>query len=234
MQQRRVAGTLGVMGKVPRIDVAGCSYHVYNRGNARARLFHSGRDYSAFIRILAAAKEEVGVHLYAYCLMPNHWHLVLEPRVDGDMGRFMHYLTLTHTQRKHAFLGTVGQGHIYQGPYRSNMVENSEHFFVLARYVERNALRAGLVQRVEDWRWSSFWLRQNMKAQAAKLLSDWPVDLPKDYMSFLTEAHTAAELESIRTSLKRGRPYGGGVWQDEMASVHGLESTFRSRGRPAK
>ena len=95
------------------------------------------------------------MRLLAYCVMPNHWHLVVWPHQDGALSRFMNWLTLTHTQRWHQHRHSVGEGHVYQGQFKSFPVETNEYFLVVCRYVERNAVRAGLVERAEQWRWSS-------------------------------------------------------------------------------
>jgi putative transposase len=97
------------------------------------------------------------MRLLSYCLMPNHWHLVLWPRADGELSDFGHWLTLTHTQRWHAHYHNVGTGHLYQGRFKSFPVARDEHFLQLCRYVERNPLRAGLVRRAEAWQWGSLW-----------------------------------------------------------------------------
>src|SRR5713101_6226580 len=139
------------MGRALRAALGGLVYHVLNRANARHTLFDKPADYEAFERILAEAQDECPVPLLAYCLMPNHWHLVLAPEGDGDLSRFVGWLTLTHTQRWHAHCHTVGTGHVYQGRFKSFAVETDDHFLTVCRYVERNALRAGLVARAEDW-----------------------------------------------------------------------------------
>ena len=138
-------------------DVAegGLVYHALNRANARQTIFDDDGDYEAFERVLAEAVDRHVMRLLAYCVMPNHFHLVLWPRADGDLSRFMRWLTLTHTQRWHAHHHTAGTGHLYQGRFRSFPVQDDGHLLTLCRYVERNALRAGLVGRAEDWRWGS-------------------------------------------------------------------------------
>jgi putative transposase len=110
-------------------------------------LFRKDDDYAAFEQVLAEAVERTETRLLAYCVMPNHWHLVVWPRLDGELSRFVGWLTLTHTQRWRAHRGTTGAGHVYQGRFKSFPVEQDEHFFTVARYVERNALRAGLVRK---------------------------------------------------------------------------------------
>ena len=87
-------------------------FHVLNRANARATIFEKPEDYAAFERVLKEALDRVDMRVLSYCLMPNHWHLVLWPRRDGDLSRFMGWLTLTHTQRWHAHHHTVGTGHL--------------------------------------------------------------------------------------------------------------------------
>ncbi len=87
------------MGRIPRVDVGNIIYHVINRANARLPLFENDDDYELFEEILTQAKEKFDIRILSYCIMPNHWHLVLYPKNDGDVSMFMQWLTLTHTQR---------------------------------------------------------------------------------------------------------------------------------------
>ena len=115
-------------------------------------LFEKDGDYAAFERVLQEAVDRLNPRLLGYCLMPNHWHLVLHPRADGDLSQFMRWLTVTHTQRCHAHRGTAGTGPVYQGRFESFPVQSDEHLLAVLRYVERNPLRANLVQRARHWR----------------------------------------------------------------------------------
>src|SRR5213079_76042 len=99
------------------------------------------------------------MRLIGYCLMPNHWHLVLWPRKDGELSAYLRWLTVTHTQRYHAHYHTAGTGPLYQGRFKSFPIQEDEHFLTVMRYAERNPLRANLVKRAEEWRWSSLWQR---------------------------------------------------------------------------
>jgi putative transposase len=209
-------------------------YHVLNRANGRRTIFEKDGDYAAFERVLAEALALVDVRLLAYCVMPNHWHLVVWPRADGDLSRFVGWLTLTHTQRWHAHRHSAGSGHLYQGRFRSFPAQEDEHFLTVCRYVERNPLRAGLVARAEHWRWSSLWRREHGDAEAEALLSAWPLAAPRDWVRWVNAAQTSAELEALRRCVARGQPFGGPAWQQETAARLGLESTFRPRGRPRK
>lgn len=122
-----------------------------NRRAGRLSLFEKPTDYSAFEKILHEAHTRTGIRIGAYCLMPNHWHLLLWPHNDGELSEVMRWITVTHTQRWHAHRHSSGTGSVYQRRFKSFPVEADGHFITVARYVERNALPAGLVQRAEVW-----------------------------------------------------------------------------------
>src|SRR6266850_1096513 len=111
------------------------------------------------------------MRVLAYCVMPNHWHLVLWPRADGDFSHYVGWLTLTHTQRWHAYQHTVGTGHLYQGRFKSFPVQTDEHVLTVCRYVERNPVRAGLVPQAEHWRWGSLWQWERRSALAQERMA---------------------------------------------------------------
>ena len=222
------------MGRVRRVDVGGMVYHALNRANFRSRLFHRDAHYRAFLSIIEESVQRVPMRILAYCLMPNHWHLVLQPRGDGDLSRFLQLLTLTHTQRYHAKTRTVGYGHVYQGRYKSFPVQSDRHFLKLVRYVEGNALRAGWVERAEDWPWSSVHVRRYGREEQKRLLSRWPVAEPKGYGEWLNRSQAKEEVEKIRHAIQRSRPYGSERWVLRTAAKFGLENTLRNPGRPKK
>ncbi len=223
------------MGRPLRTSLGGYVYHVLNRGSGRCTLFHKDGDYEAFERILEETLKHVpGMRLLAYCLMPNHWHLVLWPRGDGELSDFGHYLTLTHTQRWHAHYHTVGTGHLYQGRFKSFPVATDEYFLRLCRYVERNPLRAGLVTNAAAWQWGSLWRRQQGSPALLQWLSDWPLPCPAKWVQHVNEPQSEGELEPIRRSIQRGQPLGNLPWALRVARLMGLEATFRPRGRPRR
>jgi putative transposase len=223
------------MGRPQRVTLGGYVYHVLNRANGRLPIFQKDDDYAAFEQILAEALEHVPeVRLLSYCLLPNHWHLLLWPRADGALSDFGHWLTLTHTQRWHAHYRDMGAGHLYQGRFKSFPIAQDEHFLQACRYVERNALRAGLVRRAEAWRWCSLWRRQQAERPSPWLLSAWPIPEPEDWVREVNRAQSEAELEALRRSVQRGQPYGSETWSKRVAQRLGLESTLRPRGRPPK
>lgn len=222
------------MGRPHRAAEGGYVYHVLNRANAGMNIFKADGDYEAFEQVLLEAVERIETRLLSYCIMPNHWHLVVWPREDGELSRFVGWLTLTHTQRWHAHRRSTGSGHVYQGRFKSFPIQEDEHFYTVARYVERNALRADLVRRAELWRWCSLarWLRGSQEDKA--LLATWPLPRKPCWVDHVNEPLTNAELAAVRQSIERGRPFGGEKWSDRAVHRLSLESTLRPRGRPKK
>jgi putative transposase len=204
-------------------------YHVLNRAVGRQTIFETDGDYLAFQRTIEEARSHVPMRLLAYVIMPNHWHLVVWPVADDDLSEYMRWLTVTHTQRWHAFHETAGTGPLYQGRFKSFPIAEDEHFLTVCRYVERNALRAGLVRRAELWRWASLWQRLNMRGEVT--LDAWPVAMPSEWLDCVNSMESEAELTAVRRALFRGRPFGNPEWQGQTAERLGLEHTFGIAGR---
>ncbi|MFQ5425120.1 MAG: transposase [Phycisphaerae bacterium] len=218
------------MPRPPRISTAGGCYHVLNRGNGRAAVFLKQEDYRAFVGLIGEACERLPMRVLAWCLMPNHFHLALQPRNPGDLSRWMQWLTTAHVRRYHRHYH--GSGHVWQGRYKSFPIEADDHLTIVLRYIERNPLRASLVERAEDWPYSSlrWWCRRDRPAW----LTEGPVDRPRDWVRRVNRPETEAELEALRRSVHRGAPFGKPVWQTRVAARLGLRATLRSRGRPTK
>jgi putative transposase len=220
------------MPRSPRVDVAGKIYHVLNRGNSRREIFFKEADYEAFEKVLAEGLEKYPVDLFSYEWMPNHWHMALSPREDGGMSRLLYWITMTHSQRYHAHYHTVGDGHVYQGRFKSFPVQDDAHFFVVCRYVERNALSAGLVEQAEQWRWGSLW---NWCGGQSKIqLSPWPISRPPGWIKRVNRAVSENEAKKLQQSIRRGSPFGDELWTKTTAQQLNLESTLRPLGRPRK
>ena len=222
------------MGRTLRIDISNEIYHVLNRANARMTIFEKERDYQAFETIIEEAKDRYPIQIFSYQIMPNHWHFCLFVQNDGDMTKFVQWLTLTHTQRWHAYHHSMGTGHLYQGRYKSFLIQKDNYFLQLCRYIESNALRAKLVQKAEDWRWSSLWRREHGTDKQKQLLSPWPIAMPPDYLEQANISLTEKELDYIRGSVLKSRPYGDDNWINKVVKKFGLEISLRQRGRPKK
>ena len=222
------------MPRPPRTDIADTVYHVINRANARVQIFNTPDDYRLFEDVLHAAKEKIEMSIFSYCIMPNHWHLILQSKHDGDLSLFVKWLTLTHTKRWHSAHDTVGTGHLYQGRYKSFPVQSDEYFLTACRYVEQNPLRARLVSRAQDWKWGSLWRREYGNQAQKKLLSEWQTDQSHGYLSWVNENESDGNLERLRASVNRGQPFGSDSWTKKVTKEWKLESTFRKEGRPCK
>ena len=223
------------MPRKPRRDVGGLVYHVLNRRVGRGRLFFADGDYAAFEKVLAQAAERFpAVALLSYCLMPNHWHLVLWTRRDGILSRYMQWLTTTHMRRWHARRHSAGTGPVYQGRFKSFPAQADDHALVVCRYVERNPLRAKLVRRAQDWRWSSAADRPAADRPWLLPRDRWPVEPPRDWPAWVERPHTDAELAALRRGVTRGSPFGDDRWAAATARRLGLEPSLRPIGRPRK
>ena len=237
------------MGRPNRVDVGGYAYHVLNRAVGRRRILRSEADFAAFEQVLAEALARSGgsVRLLAYCLMGNHWHLVLRTTADGALSPFMKWLTLTHTQRYQAAHQRVGEGPVYQGRFKSFLIERGPHLLTACRYVERNAARAGLVDRAEDWPWSSLWRWRHPDADVDEdpplALSPWPTagvgtpaadgsGRPRQWLRQVNTPLSEAELAAVRAASAKCRPYGSERWARRLIDRFGLQSTTRDPGRP--
>ena len=222
------------MPRTARVTPGGMVFHVLNRGVGRVRLLNKDRDFEAFEEMVARTLLTCPMRICAYCLMPNHWHFVLWPERDDELAAFMQKLSITHARNWQENRRRVGTGHVYQGRYKSFPIETDEHFYQVVRYVERNALRANLVDSADRWRWSSLWRREHGTSADRRLLGGWPLPRSRRWCEHVNEPQTEAELKAIRHAVNRGQPYGNESWLTGTAKRLGLESTTRRRGRPTK
>ncbi len=218
------------MPRTSRAAVGGVVYHVLNRGNGRMKIFRKPGDYEVFVDLMIAAKQRAAVEIFGFCLMPNHWHLVLRPRRDRDLASYLSWLTNTHVKRYRAHYRRTS-GHLYQGRYKSFAVEEDAYLLTLLRYVEANPLRGKLVRGAEEWRWSS--LGCDAKVSRA-LLDAWPIERPRNWKSLVNEAIAPGEMKRLNQSFKRDRPLGSAMWTMQMVQRMGLQYTLNPRGRPRK
>jgi putative transposase len=211
---------------------AGLTFHVINRGVRKLRLFDHAGDYRAWLRAFAEAQERVPVDVFAYCLMPNHFHLVVRPREDGHLAEFMRLGTVTHSMRWHQYRASGGTGAVYQGRYKAFPVQSNHYFYNVCRYVEANAFRGSLVPRAEDWPWGSLSVRCN-KCKGL-VLCEWPILQPLDWLELVNQHTPGEELDRIRRSIRKNIPLGDPDWSLASASSLGMLKGFRERGRPRK
>jgi putative transposase len=217
------------MPRKARIVSGGVCYHVINRGNERARVFHCDEDYRYFLFALLKAQQHLKLDLLAACLMPNHVHLVLRPVRTGDLSKWMQRLMTAHVRWHHARHQTAGR--VWQGRYKLFPIQQDRHLLAVLRYVERNALRAGLVDRAEQWPWGSLAWRC---CEWRRVVSVSPVPLGERWMDIVNTPQTPAELAALRACVNRQRPYGADDWVKSTAKALNLTPGLNSRGRPRK
>jgi putative transposase len=220
------------MPRPKRLTFGDYVYHVLNRANGRLRIFKKDGDFLAFEKILGQGIERFDMRICGYCIMSNHWHLLLWPKQDGDLSGFMRWITLTHTQRYHVAHGTTGIGHLYQGRYKSFPVQDDSYYLTVMRYIESNPIRAKIVSSADEWPWSSYAVRQGSDSYFN--LSDGPLNLPKHWNELVHAGIEDDELKQLNNSIKRGAPLGNFDWAINTARAMKLESTLKPRGRPKK
>ena len=210
------------MPRIPRGHLAGHAFHVLNRGNGGATVFHTEGDYRAFLDLLAAAKARHPVKILAFCLMPNHFHLVLQPTRGTAISPFMQWWMTSHVRRYHRHYHS--HGHVWQGRFKSFPIQQDAHLLTVIRYVLQNPVRAHLVDRALDWPWSSLRFPQ--------LRDPSPLTASKAPGHRLDGSVPDDDLDRLRTCVNRQQPFGSTRWQTRIATQLGLESTLRARGRP--
>ena len=218
------------MPRITRGLIDGGVYHVLNRGNGKQVVFHKDGDYEAFLVLMGESKTRYPIELLAYCILPNHFHFVIRCPKAARLCQWMQWLMTSHVRRYHKHYGS--SGHVWQGRFKSFLIQEDAYLFNVFRYVEANPFRAGLVLSSQLWPWSS--LRHRIVNEENSLIDPSPFGLPDRWVEMLDVPQEGEVVEQIRNSLMRQTPYGQSDWQRVMSSRLGLESTLRPRGRPRK
>ncbi|MGD0654680.1 MAG: transposase [Thermoguttaceae bacterium] len=214
----------------------GLVYHVINRGNNQQQVLFADGDYEAFLKALAELKVRKSFELYGYCLMENHFHLLLRP-IGASVSRIMQSLLVSHTQRYHRFHG--GGGHVWQGRFKSPVIQDDDHLLRVLRYIEANPLQAKIVRRAGNYRWSSFSAHGLGKPNdlldsvvAYEQLAPTTALRQRRWDAYVHQEPEEAELAAIRRSVETGLPFGATGWVDKLSRRLKLDLAIRSRGRP--
>lgn len=218
------------MPRAARFIVENHCYHILNRGNQKSRVFHQPADYDQFLALIHRAQERLYLPILATCLMPNHFHFVVRPRAANDISKWTQWVFTTQVRWQHAKHQSTGR--IWQGPFKAFLCQTDHHLLTVMRYVERNALRANLVERAEDWRWGSLAWRSARTSPVR--LEESPVPLPSYWRHLVNEPQSSIELEAIRKCVNRQSPFGEERWTRDMATELGIEHSLQPRGRPRK
>jgi putative transposase len=192
------------MARLARVVAAGIPHHVTQRGNRRQQVFFGDDDYAAYSALLAEGCRAAGVAVWAYCLMPNHVHLILTPSDEDGLRAALGEAHRRYT--RHVNLREGWRGYLWQGRFASCPMDEA-YLMACARYVELNPVRARLARRARDWRWSS--ARAHLAAKDDELVRVSPLlALAPDWRDFLAEGLDADDHEAIRAGERTGRPLG--------------------------
>jgi len=227
------------MPRLPRPIADGLLYHALNRGNNRAAVFGCADDYATFLQALAKTKKRYPFALYGYCLMTNHFHLLVEPSQVGDLGRFMQSVGRRYVRYIN---GTYQRsGTLWEGRFKSAAVSRDEYLMVCSRYIELNPVRAGLVNHPREYRWSSYQYRALGIPDCLLGEDPWYTGLgmnaegrQKAYRDWVESRIKEGEWEQIRQATQRGRLVGREAFQKEIEVMVGRRLIGESRGRPKK
>lgn len=205
-------------------------YHIINRGNRRETVFHDKYDYERFLKLLEESKQRYEINIYAYCLMPNHFHIVVYTNDAQSLSKALHWISSSYVRyynKKYKI-----SGHLWQGRYKSFIVQQDSYLLVLLKYVEANPKRANIVKRCEDFKYSSAYNRINKIDD--NILDIVPIELPNNWSNYINDKENKTDIDYIRNSIERQSPLGDELWQVNLAKKYGLESTLNPRGRPRK
>lgn len=212
------------MARIARGPQGQHTFHILSRGNGRGTVFRNPAEYRDFIELLKKASQRVKVDVYAFALMPNHFHAVVRPHEDNGLSRLMQWWLTSYVRRVHK--RNDSSGHLWQGRFKSFPVQDDEHLLTVLRYVLLNPVRAQLSSSPWDWEWTSL--------RFSELVSPWPVQLPHPLAHWLREQLAPEELEQLRGCVHRRAPFGDPAWTDKLVKAGGLESTVRPVGRPRR
>ena len=209
-----------------RCSLQGAAFHVMNRAVRRTVLFEKDLDYDAFIGVVLESLKRYAVQIISFQVMPNHWHFVVLCDWIEEISAWMHWLAGTHANRWNGAHGSRGSGAVYQGRFKAIPIQHGNSLIRVCRYVERNALRKGLVESAEHWDWSSLYSVRN-KCDLIPL-AEWPIPRPENWIEIVNSEDTPEELEEFRKCIRRNHPVGDPDWQRLIAPWAGL--SLRSRG----
>lgn len=227
------------MARPPRLSLPSYPHHVIQRGNNRQPIFLAPKDYQVFVDCLHEAKQKCQVRLYAYVLMTNHVHLLVEPEHEGDLSRFMQSIGRRYVRYFNA--GHERTGTLWEGRFKSAMVSRDEYVIACSRYIEWNSVRAGMVGHPREYRWSSYHGRALGRPDPLLDEDPWYVTLGDNpqaragaYAKWLEGSIPDNEWDCIRTATQQGRVVGSEAFQEAIGGQVGRRLIGETRGRPKR
>lgn len=229
------------MPRYPRSFVAGYAHHIVQRGHDRKPIFATSEDYRFYLKNLAEQKDLLDIRIFAYCLMTNHVHLVVQPERQGaDVSSLMRVLAARHTRYSNRLERRTGT--LWEGRFKCSLIDTDRYLLACCRYVDLNPVRAGMVAVPEAYPWSSYNVRAGNCEVAGWLDLDTPyLSLGRDpaerqarYREFVSASVSASELQLIREAVQRNQLTGGDPFAEQIARKVGRRIEARGPGRPRK
>ncbi len=227
------------MARLPRLTIPAYPHHIIQRGNNRQAIFFTDDDYCSFLGYLRQAKLKCSCRIYAYVLMTNHVHLLVEPSQAEDLGRFMQSVGRRYVR----YINETYQrtGTLWEGRFKSAVVSRDEYLMACSRYIELNPVRAGLVRHPREYRWSSYGYRALGRVNGLLDEDLWYAGLGRSagerqrvYQEWIESGIKEGEWEQIREATQRGRVVGKVAFQEEIGTLIGRKVAGETRGRPRK
>jgi putative transposase len=219
------------MPRTARVVIAGTPHHLVQRGNRRQRTFFGDGDYRLYLAIAAEEFAAAEVEVWSYCLMPNHVHLIAAPHREGGLAAAMGSTHRRYTKLVNAREGW--KGFLWQGRF-SSFPMDEDYLIRCARYVGLNPVRAGLVERAEQWPWSSAAALLGGRRHPLLSLDPLRLRLGNELESLFSAGLSSEDLEILRRAGAAGRPLGAPEWVRRLEAAAGKSLSARPRGRPKK
>jgi putative transposase len=219
------------MSRLARLVIPGFPHHVTQRGNRSAQTFFEDGDYALYESLLREAAQKAEAEVWCYCLMPNHVHIIIVPSDEDGLRRTFADAHRRYTGYVNARMRVTG--HLWQGRFGS-VVMDEEHLAHAVRYVSLNPVRAGLVERAQDWPWSS--AACHLSGRSSELVKVAPVlERYGDFATFLDQEEGLSEaFRVLRQSETTGRPLGSGSWVEKLEVLTGRQLKPQKRGPKRK
>lgn len=220
------------MPRIARVIATGYPHHITQRGNNRATVFFDDEDRQTYLKLLAGYAEKYHLQIWAYCLMNNHIHLLAVPETETSLSRGIGLTNQVYTQYLNRKLNQSGR--IWQNRFFSCVVENNQYLWAVARYIERNPLKVGLVEKAEVYRWSS--AKAHITGASDTLLGATSWLSPQDQSTYAEFVVTEDEDtdNAIRNATRTGRPFGSENFVDLLEFRLKQPLKAQRRGRPYK
>ena len=227
------------MPRPPRISLEGLVYHIINRGNNRGDVFKEESDFDVYLKVIKKFKEKYSLKLYGYCLMNNHTHLIIEPTKANTLSKAIQSITLSQIRLYHSKYNS--SGHLWQGRFKNPVIQTDEYLLECLKYIELNPVRANIVSRPEDYRWSSYRFHAFGEDENSMLdpdpmylsLADTEEKRQKVYRDFIASEQDKNIFDLIRKSIANDSILGEDNFIDKLREKLAL-SKSRRRGRPKK